>query len=76
MASDPTVEVTNTGNTWKIVTATILKTMTLEFEMVNFTMKVILRKVMQCTVVGSFYDTNLKSRFLLGLLQSKSIKED
>ena len=36
MASDPTVEVTNTGNTWKIVTATILKTMTLEFEMVKF----------------------------------------
>jgi hypothetical protein len=35
MASDPTVEVTNNGNTWKIVTATILKTMTLEFEMVN-----------------------------------------
>ena len=36
MASDPTVEVTNTGNTWKIVTATILKNMTLEFEMVKF----------------------------------------
>ena len=35
MASDPTVEITNTGNKWKIVTATILKTMTLEFEMVN-----------------------------------------
>merc|ERR1711934_525374 len=33
MASDPTVEITNTGNKWKIVTATILKTMTLEFEM-------------------------------------------
>ena len=35
MASDPTVEVTNSGNKWKIVTTTILKTMTLEFEMVN-----------------------------------------
>ena len=46
MASTPTMDITNTGNNWKLHTATTLKSMTLEFEMVNFTMKVILRKVM------------------------------
>ena len=66
-ASTPTMDIINTGNNWKLVTATTLKTMTLEFEMVNFTMKVILRKVLQCTAVGSFNDRNLKSRFLVKL---------
>ena len=49
MASTPTMDITNTGNNWKLVTATTLKSMTLAFEMVNFTMKVNLRKVMQFT---------------------------
>ena len=40
-ASTPTMDIINTGNNWKLVTATTLKTMTLEFEMVNFTMRVI-----------------------------------
>ena len=35
MASTPTMDITNTGINWKIVTATILKSMTSEFEMVN-----------------------------------------
>ena len=54
-----TVKIFQNGNNWKLVTATTLKTMTLEFEMVNFTMKVILSKVMQCTAVGSFNDRYL-----------------
>merc|ERR1712086_360811 len=33
MASTPTMDITNTGNNWKMVTATTLKSMTLEFEM-------------------------------------------
>ena len=49
-ASTPTMDIINTGNNWKLVTATTLKTMTLEFEMVNLRMKV-LRKVLQCTAV-------------------------
>ena len=40
-ASTPTMDIINTGKNWKLVTATTLKTMTLEFEMVNFTMRVI-----------------------------------
>ena len=40
-ASTPTMDIVNTGNKWKLITATTLKTMTLEFEMVNFAMKVI-----------------------------------
>ena len=40
-ASTPTMDIINTGNNWKLVTATTLKTMTLEFEMVNFAMNVI-----------------------------------
>merc|ERR1711935_69507 len=32
-ASTPTMDIINTGNNWKLVTATTLKTMTLEFEM-------------------------------------------
>ena len=58
-ASTPTMDIIQNGNNWKLVTATTLKTMTLEFEMVNFTMKVILRKVLQCTAVGSFNDRYL-----------------
>ena len=34
-ASTPTMDIINTGNNWKLVTATTLKTMTLEFEMVK-----------------------------------------
>ena len=37
-ASTPTMDIINTGNNWKLITATTLKTMTLEFEMVNFAM--------------------------------------
>merc|ERR1711935_519085 len=33
MVSTPTMDITNTGNNWKMVTATTLKSMTLEFEM-------------------------------------------
>ena len=43
-ASTPTMDIVNTGNKWKLITATTLKTMTLEFEMVNFAMKVIQKK--------------------------------
>ena len=43
-ASTPTMDIINTGNNWKLITATTLKTMTLEFEMVNFAMKVIKKK--------------------------------
>merc|ERR1711934_19723 len=32
-ASTPTMDIVNTGNKWKLITATTLKTMTLEFEM-------------------------------------------
>ena len=43
-ASTPTMDIVNTGNKWKLITATTLKTMTLEFEMVNFAIKVIQKK--------------------------------
>ena len=36
MASTPKMEVTKTGDKWKFVTSTTLKTITLEFELVNF----------------------------------------
>ena len=35
MASTPTMEVTKSGNTWKMVTSTTLKSIVLEFELVN-----------------------------------------
>lgn len=40
MASTPTMEITVDGDKWKIVTATIMKTMTLEFELVIFTQNI------------------------------------
>ena len=36
MSSTPTMEITKTGNKWKIVTATKLRNVILEFEMVRF----------------------------------------
>merc|ERR1712106_417130 len=41
-ASTPTMDIINTGNNWKLVTATTLKTMTLEFEMELHLMKALL----------------------------------
>ena len=35
MASTPTMEVTKSGNTWKMVTSTTLKSIVLEFELVK-----------------------------------------
>ena len=36
LASTPTMEITKTGDKWKMVTATALKSVVLEFELVKF----------------------------------------